>query len=167
MEAPSERLIDLPPRADGALGASFYEVMVCRKSHREPGTHPLTIAQLGSLLWTSARFRSKEPEGAVRMRPKLVPMAGMLGELELYLAVNRCAGLERGFYRYDAVEHGLEPVARPSKPFEAMLKDAAWRLYIGEQRPDVLIVFSGRCLPSFSILMNVKGAITNHSNASP
>ena len=78
------------------------------------------------------------------MRPKLVSMAGMLGELELYLAVNRCTGLERGFCRYDALRHGLEPIAKPSKSFEAMLKDAAGRLFIDERRPDVLIVYSTR-----------------------
>lgn len=141
---PPERFIPLPQRSNGGVGPSFYEVMARRRSRREPTTTPLSLAQLGSLLWTAARFRSQGAEGPHGERPKLVPMAGMLGELELYIAANRCAGLDRGFYRYDALGHGLESIAAPSKPFEAMLGNAAQAMDIGVQRPDVLVVFSTR-----------------------
>ena len=38
------------------------------------------------------------------------PSAGASYELELYLAVDRCEGLARGFYHYDAGGHALVPI---------------------------------------------------------
>jgi hypothetical protein len=51
-------------------------------------------------------------------------------ELELYLAVHKCEGLQRGFYNYDTGEHALVPIRVREKKFELLLKTAA--LAMGE-----------------------------------
>ena len=61
---------------------------------------------------------------AYTVRP--YPSAGAGYELELYLAVDKCEGLARGFYHYDA---GATRVGRRSmrqrQEFEALLTGAA------------------------------------------
>ena len=48
------------------------------------------------------------PMIAYTMRP--YPSAGSSYELELYLTVANCEGLDRGFYHYDADRHALVPI---------------------------------------------------------
>ena len=55
------------------------------------------------------------------MRP--YPSAGATYELELYLAVDKCEGLARGFYHYDAGVHALTPIGVPANEFEALLRE--------------------------------------------
>ena len=50
-------------------------------------------------------------DGGHAVRP--YPSAGASYELELYLAVDKCEGLARGFYHYDAGAHALVPIGVP------------------------------------------------------
>src|SRR6202008_4762212 len=48
--------------------------------------------------------------------------------LELYLAVNACEGLPRGFYHYDAGAHALAPIAVRHRDFDALLQGAEFAM---------------------------------------
>ena len=108
---------------------------------------PITLAELSQLLNGTARVLSTSKttpdldEGGHTVRP--YPSAGAAYELELYLSVNSCEGLERGFYHYDAGAHGLTPIGVPADELEALLKRAETAM-AASARPQVLITIAAR-----------------------
>ena len=82
---------------------------------------PITLAEIARFLDGAARVVSTwesrvdlgdiRPVVAYATRP--YPSAGASYELELYLAVDKCDGLARGFYHYDAGGHALVPIDVP------------------------------------------------------
>ncbi len=142
--APRETATPLPPRAQAQAKVPFDVVMESRRSLREPTETPLTRDHLGSLLWSVARYRDDRPAPDPALAFRNIPLAGALGEIEFYVAVHRCEGLERGFYFYDGTDHVLGSVAEPGEALDAMLKDVAKRLFIGDAIPDVVVVLSTR-----------------------
>ena len=93
---------------------------------------PITLAELSRFLDGTARVLSSSSakldldEGGHTARP--YPSAGAAYELELYLAVNSCEGLARGFYHYDAGAHALAPIGVPADELEALLARAQYAM---------------------------------------
>ena len=97
---------------------------------------PITLAELARFLDGAARVQSTSssrldlgdtgPEVAYAVRP--YPSGGGSYELELYLAVDRCEGLTRGFYHYDAGGHALAPIGVRAHELEALLAGAAFAM---------------------------------------
>ena len=116
--------------------APFGKLLRDRHSVRDfDDAHPLTLAELTRFLDTTARVLSEWkseanvegiPEIAYSTRP--YPSAGSAYELELYLAVNHCDGLARGFYHYDADRHALVPIAARTQELEALLSAARFAM---------------------------------------
>jgi SagB-type dehydrogenase family enzyme len=129
-----------------------------RRSERSHGADQVSVMQIGELLYRAARVRSVGPgalgdsadasgpgeagEEAVRSdRP--YPSGGSAFELELYLTIGECAGLDRGVYHYDPVGHCLEPVSADRVAAEEILADA--RVAAGAAAlPPVLITMTAR-----------------------
>jgi SagB-type dehydrogenase family enzyme len=111
---------------------------------------PITLAELSRFLDSTARvlsrWRSKVDDGAgplVTYTARPYPSAGASYELELYLAVDKCDGLARGFYHYDAGEHALAPIGIRPHEIEAMLSGA--ELAMGAPAaPQILITITAR-----------------------
>ena len=71
------------------------------------------------------------------------PSGGGSWEFELYLAVNKCEGLARGFYHYDAGEHALVPIGPRTRELDALLTGA--ELAMGAPAtPQILITIAAR-----------------------
>jgi SagB-type dehydrogenase family enzyme len=71
------------------------------------------------------------------------PSGGASYELELYLAVNACEGLPRGFYHYDPDAHALVPIAVHHRDFDALLQGAEFAM--GESgTPQILVTIAAR-----------------------
>ena len=108
---------------------------------------PITLAELSQFLDGTARVLSKSntkldlDEGGHTVRP--YPSAGAAYGLELYLAVNRCEGLARGFYHYDAGDHVLAPIGVPINELEALLAGAEYAMG-APAAPQVLITIAAR-----------------------
>jgi SagB-type dehydrogenase family enzyme len=112
--------------------------------------HPITLENLARLFDAVARIRARdrlmddddpEPELEIAARP--YPSGGASYELELYLAVDRCAGLARGFYHYDASRHVLVPIAVNAWQLDAILDDA--KLAMGAPSfPQILVTIAAR-----------------------
>ncbi len=110
---------------------------------------PITIAELAQFLDGAARVLPR-PDGAVgsgnratRGEVPPYPTAGASYELELYLAVNICEGLPRGFYHYDARAHGLVPIKFPANEVKALLVRSAQAM--GETAaPQILMMIAAR-----------------------
>ena len=108
---------------------------------------PVTLAELSEFLDGTARVLSRSDaqldldEGEHTVRP--YPSAGAAYELELYLAVNRCEGLARGFYHYDAGAHVLAPIGVPANELEALLAEAEQAMG-APAAPQILITIAAR-----------------------
>lgn len=119
---PAEPGIDLPVPDWGQILAAdppLSEVLESRRSLREYDQAPVTVEQLGELLYRMARVRGvgrpvAGPPYAYQTVSRPFPSGGGLGELELYVTVADCAGLEPGIYRYESAGHRLVP--RPHDP---------------------------------------------------
>jgi SagB-type dehydrogenase family enzyme len=82
-----------------------------RRTLRAYSDTPLTLEELTYLLWVSQGVKrvSNRPSTA-----RTVPSAGARHAFETYLLVNRVTGLERGLYRYAAIENGLLRLDAPA-----------------------------------------------------
>jgi SagB-type dehydrogenase family enzyme len=139
-----------PARSDGLSPAA--KLLRERHSVRSfDAERPITLAELARFLDATARvvsqwdseadFGDGGPTVGYAVRP--YPSAGASYELELYLAVDRCDGLERGFYHYDAGVHALAPIGTRPQDVEALLGGAAYAMAAPEV-PQILIVLAAR-----------------------
>ncbi len=112
---------------------------------------PITLAELAQFLAVSARVHAKSKYRAdlgaggpmVGYAARPYPSAGSAYELELYLAVDTCEGLARGFYHYDAGGHALMPIDTRPQELEAQLKAAEFAMG-AEAAPQILITIAAR-----------------------
>jgi SagB-type dehydrogenase family enzyme len=112
---------------------------------------PITLAELSRFLASTARVQSRwrskldlgdgSPAVAYTVRP--YPSAGASYELELYLAVNKCDRLARGFYHYDAGGHALMPIGVRTHELEAALAAAEFAMG-APAPPQILIMIAAR-----------------------
>jgi len=113
--------------------------------------NPITLAELARFLGNTARVLSRwshqedlgDARPLVSYAARPYPSAGASYALELYLAVDRCEGLARGFYHYDAGQHALAAI--PSRPHElhALLMGAAFAM-MAPAVPQILITIAAR-----------------------
>ena len=71
------------------------------------------------------------------------PSAGASYELELYLAVDKCLGLSRGFYHYDAGAHALTTINVASNALDALLREAEQAMGV-PAAPHILLTIAAR-----------------------
>jgi SagB-type dehydrogenase family enzyme len=91
--------IKLPgPPDQGTM--TVEEALRLRRSVREFGSRPLSLAEIGALLWAAQGITS--PEGF-----RTAPSAGALYPLEIYLLVGGAAALPAGLYHYQPRNHSL------------------------------------------------------------
>lgn len=102
-EAMSTQIINLPkPKLSGSV--SLEEALAQRRSVRGFIDHPLTIPELGQLLWATQGVT--EPRRLLRTTPS----AGATYPLELFVIIGRAEGISPGVYRYIPGDHVLRPV---------------------------------------------------------
>jgi oxazoline/thiazoline dehydrogenase len=132
-------------RSDPPLAA----VQGQRQSLRSYGQTPVDIDQIGELLYRVARIvdfwdvpgRGGESE---RYVVKPYPSGGALYELEFYVVVGACNGLEPGLYHYAGDRHVLEPVASMTPEVSGLLADAASGMGVPAQPMQTVIVLGAR-----------------------
>jgi SagB-type dehydrogenase family enzyme len=153
---PGEK-IDLRKFLDTESAASSPAVKLLRERHSVrtfDDQQPITLAELSQFLDRTARVQSEwsskldvgaddsdGPMLAYTARP--YPSGGSSYELELYLAVDKCDGLARGFYHYDAGAHALAPIAVRANALDAQLKAAEMAMGASAV-PQVLITMAAR-----------------------
>ncbi len=134
--------------------SSFAKLLRARRSARDfDDQRPITLAELATFLDGAARVQSKwtSPldfgDGSfgpdIDYTTRLYPSAGSAYELELYLAVTRCEGLEPGFYHYDADRHALIPIDVRARELEAMIGAATYAMD-APGPPQILITIAAR-----------------------
>jgi SagB-type dehydrogenase family enzyme len=146
--------IDLQALSAGGPASAFAALLGARRSVRDfDDAKPIRLAELARFLGEAARVKSKwtspldfgegdtGPDLDYTSRP--YPSAGSAYELELYLTVNTCAGLVRGFYHYDADRHVLVPIAARPQEIEAQLSAASFSMDAAGP-PQILITIAAR-----------------------
>ena len=104
-----------------AFGCNLAGCKLLRERHSTrvfDDQRPITLVELSRFLDGTARVQSQGKSSSTSARTvRLVeyasrpyPSGGGSWELELYLAVDKCEGLARGFYHYDAGAHALVPI---------------------------------------------------------
>ena len=113
---------------------------------------PISLAELAQLLDRTARVQSTwqsplDPDDAgsplIDYTSRPYPSGGSSYELELYLAVANCDGLERGFYHYDAERHALVPIGVRAQELDAMLAAAEFAMD-APGVPQILVTIAAR-----------------------
>jgi SagB-type dehydrogenase family enzyme len=150
----SGHAIDLKPFAQPGEPSSFVKLLHERHSTRDfDEAQPITLAELARFLEIAARVQwtwsepldfgggDIGPEISYTRRP--YPSAGSAYELELYLAVNACEGLARGFYHYDAERHALVPIAADEQAI-ALQFEAAQFAMDAPMAPQILFTIAAR-----------------------
>lgn len=147
---PARRIALYKPDAQvlEADGVSFSRVTEARRSVRRRGKRPLSAMQLGEFLYRVARVKEMHPASREHGHPyeaSIRPCAngGAIHELELYLTLSRCAGIEPGFCHYDPLAHELERLADLGPPQKRLLADACVSSGL-DTPPDVLITLAAR-----------------------
>jgi oxazoline/thiazoline dehydrogenase len=120
----------------------FTRVLESRRSRRGPGERPVTVRELGELLFRSSRVRKVIPGSAHEVSDRVYPAAGAVYELEIYPVVRCCEGLPPGLYRYDPGDHRLERLSGMSPEARELLESAGRTA--GAEPPEVLLVLAAR-----------------------
>ncbi|MDE2332091.1 MAG: SagB family peptide dehydrogenase [Bradyrhizobium sp.] len=134
-------------------GSSAPNLFRARHSTRDfDDNDPITLAELSQFLDNTSRIKAhwenradlgdgSGPMIAYTVRP--YPSGGSSYELELYLTVANCRGLDRGFYHYDADRHALVPISVQPQDIEAQLDSAIFAMD-APNSPQVLITIAAR-----------------------
>jgi len=148
--------IDLPEQtpAPDTPASPLLALQQARGSVRDfDDARPVTLSELARFLQQTAHVKSKwsnpldfgeGPLGPVldyTARP--YPAAGSAYELEIYLTVNHCEGLARGFYHYDADRHVLVSIAARAHDIEMQFSAASFAMDAMKQ-PQILITIAAR-----------------------
>ena len=130
----------------------LMEVMERRRSIREYNEKPITEKQLGEFLFRVARIKSEQeaevetPLGKVRMEftARPYPAGGGLYELEVYVAIQACEGLDSGLYHYDPLHHRLYRVSGRTTDFGRLIADAAASAGMAPESVQLVLILSSR-----------------------
>jgi SagB-type dehydrogenase family enzyme len=113
--------------------------------------HPITLAELARFLDGAARVQAQwsskldeaDDSPVIDHAARPYPSGGGSWELELYLAVDKCDELPRGFYHYDAGAHALVPIEVRSADLDAQLGAAQFAM-AAPAVPQILITIAAR-----------------------
>ncbi len=132
-EGSEDRRIELPaPTKDGSF--SLEKAIEERRSHRSFEEEPLSLADVGQILWAAQGVTDKA------RGYRAAPSAGATYPLDTYLVAGDVDDLPSGIYRYVPREHALEQVSSGDSRKE--LREAA----LGQswvESAGASVVFSG------------------------
>jgi SagB-type dehydrogenase family enzyme len=133
--------------------ASLGEVIERRASIRSYSPQAMSLEQLATFLYRVARvkelgrFEVASPDGrdhaTVEVTSRPYPGGGQAHELELYLAIRACDGVDAGLYHYDPLGHALEEVRSLDATVDALLGYSCISAQLAEP-PPILIVIAAR-----------------------
>ena len=145
-ERPWEYVVELERPDVDALernDAPLAQVQAARTSQRRYSEAPMSARRLAEFLFRVGRVDDVWEAGGVTYAGRPYPSAGGLYELELYLAVDACAGIEPGLYHYSAEHHRLAAIPAGDAEVARLLDDAAAGMGV-TARPHVVLVIAAR-----------------------
>lgn len=145
------RAVVLPgpnPEDRSGVGQPLVGVIERSRSSRHFSVDPMTIDELGTLLYRTARVRSlvgepTEPSAGSVTSDRPYSSTGRSYELEIYATVDRCQQMPRGVYHYDPLGHRLELVSDAEADIENLLDMSRVAADLSA-RPAVLFTITAR-----------------------
>jgi SagB-type dehydrogenase family enzyme len=132
----------------GINDRSLAAVMSARRSVRRHGNTPISVGELGVFLFRVARVERVIPADPAlgrryetSMRP--YPSGGATYDLEIYLTVHQCTGLDPALYHYDPLVHALRLVAPQGPTTDALLDGARFAAKM-QDRPQIVVTLTSR-----------------------
>lgn len=127
---------------------SLTQAIETRQSIREYDDQPIAIHTLGEFLYRCARAKEVytpdiDPSNVGERTKRPYPCGGALYELEIYLVINRCEGLESGLYHYQPLGHTLHLLSEWNPDVDALIQDA-WNATGRSDIPQVLLIVTAR-----------------------
>ena len=147
----SAESIALPPPEVGAIASRsdrLAAIMDRRRSARSYGDEPIGLGELSEFLFRVARITHVFSAGGQELVSRPFPSGGSIHEIEFYLAVGVCRGLEPGLYGYRGLEHALERLPNTADGARRLLADST-KAMGSDGPPQVLVVLASR-LPRFA-----------------
>ncbi|WP_432145961.1 SagB/ThcOx family dehydrogenase [Streptomyces sp. bgisy084] len=133
--------LNFPESGASSQDMGLFQTLRKRRSIRRHDA-PIGIEHLGVLLYHCARSRFTDDPDLVQVSRRPYPGGGGLHELELYIVVNDCSGLDPGVYHYRVDEHAVCRVTGFDANTQDLLDDAAFSM--AHPRPQVLVVVTSR-----------------------
>lgn len=124
-------------------GPTFTQVLETRKSIRKHSTIPISKEQIGEFLYRSARIKGLQKAKNYDATHRPYPGGGACYELELYLLIQECTGLEPGLYHYHPDIHAINSLPSENVERENLMKLAAVSA-AKEELPQILILIAAR-----------------------
>ncbi|HRW33625.1 MAG TPA: SagB/ThcOx family dehydrogenase [Thermotogota bacterium] len=126
----NDPFVDLPdPKSLSLKESDMIKIIEGRESRRLFDSASMTIEQLSYLLWATQGVKSIM--GNHYATKRTVPSAGARHPFETYLWINRVDGVNRGLYRYVALQHQLILIKEGDFTKE-MIKAAMDQKFAGE-----------------------------------
>jgi SagB-type dehydrogenase family enzyme len=148
MSAESIALPRPNPASIAARSDRLAAIMERRQSLRAYAAEPIGLEELSEFLFRVARITQVFSIGDQELMSRPFPSGGSIHEIEFYLAVGACRGLDPGLYGYRGLEHALEPLPNTADGARRLLADSA-KAMGSEEPPQVLVVLACR-LPRFA-----------------
>jgi oxazoline/thiazoline dehydrogenase len=104
----------------------------------------ITVDELSAFLYHTARLKQLIPDEQTDLVVRPYPAGGALHELELYLAVQACEGLDPGLYHYETDTHALRKLAHVQQSGVKQLVDYAAMATGNRADPQVLVIMAAR-----------------------
>ena len=102
----SKLIVELPNPGSIDLGSfDLRKAIEVRRSLRRYTDKALTLEELSYLLWLTQGVKKIDEKRHVTWRT--VPSAGCRHPFETFLSINRVESLDKGLYRYSAINHQL------------------------------------------------------------
>lgn len=121
VDVKDDKIVKLPePKLKGNV--SVEEALVGRRSVRNYEDEPLTLSELGQMLWSAQGV-------TVKWGGRTAPSAGATYPLEVYAVVGDVEGLKPGVYHYRPKGHSIE------KTLEGDLRAELAKACIGQYMP--------------------------------
>ncbi|HEY4015574.1 MAG TPA: SagB family peptide dehydrogenase [Polyangiaceae bacterium] len=134
--------------AIAAADPPFSRVLEGRRTLRAQGAEPISVETLSEFLYRSARMRSRTgpvplAEIGYEVSNRPYPSGGACYDIELYLAVDRCRGLDSGLYHYDPERHALTRRSARTPEVESILVGATYAT-MSPAPPQIVICMASR-----------------------
>jgi SagB-type dehydrogenase family enzyme len=138
----------VPPADEIFKELRFQYILQKRTSKNFLNNKIVNIKQLEALLYTAARVvkqRNVSNSHPYETTKRPYPGAGACYELEIYIGINNCEGLDKGFYYYNALNHELCIIPADHTVVDRLITSAG-RAMGSKIIPQVVIIISARFL---------------------
>jgi len=145
-EMTGERVVlpEIDPDAIATSSQPLDRVIAARRSRRDYDDQPLTLVDLGTFLHRVCRTIDVLKDRRQDLLSRPYPAGGSINELEYYLAVRRCDGLDPGFYHYEGLHHRLVRLAAPPATLDRIVTASATSMGQPDKPGDVVVVIASR-----------------------